>query len=121
MILVVLHVHVIIVVVVHLAVEVVIVLNHQCEIIDVNDVHLHIEIDEDQLILKKNIHRNIEGKFLIKKALKISRKYSYIIINRSPPRPSRDNERRRSPRPPPTIQQSTQRTIVYLQESSHSR
>ncbi|CAF0839694.1 unnamed protein product [Rotaria sordida] len=39
---------------------------------------------------------------------------------RSPPRPARDHERRRSPRPPPTIQQSTQRTIVYLQESSHS-
>ncbi|CAF0836459.1 unnamed protein product [Rotaria sp. Silwood1] len=39
---------------------------------------------------------------------------------RTPPRPARDHERRRSPRPPPTIQQSTQRTIVYLQESSHS-
>jgi hypothetical protein len=42
----------------------------------------------------------------------------FLILNRSPPRPSRDHERCRSP---PTIQQSTQRTIVYMQESSHFR
>ncbi|CAF1020088.1 unnamed protein product [Rotaria sordida] len=38
-----------------------------------------------------------------------------------PYRSTRNRERRRSPRPPPTIQQSTQRTIVYMHESSSSK
>jgi hypothetical protein len=38
-----------------------------------------------------------------------------------PYRSTRDQERRRSPRPPPTIHQSTQRTIVYMHESSSSK
>ncbi|CAF2366788.1 unnamed protein product [Rotaria sp. Silwood2] len=31
----------------------------------------------------------------------------FDVNNLSPPRPTRDHERRRSPRPPPTIQQSS--------------
>jgi hypothetical protein len=85
----------------------------------VNDIHHPIEIVDDQLKLKKNIHQNIEGKTNRKK--KQNFLLNFDSLNRSPPRPSRDHERRRSPRPPPTVQQSTQRTIVYMQESSHSR
>ncbi|CAF4633613.1 unnamed protein product [Rotaria sp. Silwood1] len=59
-----------------------------------------------------------------RRALTTNEKYSSNYRSRPSPRPYRsirNRERRRSPRPPPTIQQSTQRTIVYMHESSSSK
>jgi hypothetical protein len=68
----------------------------------------------------KLIHQIIEGKIYYKTNI-----FS-ILIKRPSPRSyrstrERERERRRSPRPPPTIQQSTQRTIVYMHEPSSSK
>jgi hypothetical protein len=81
--------------------------------------HHPIEVELELLRQKIIIHQIIEGKMKKKKKHVLN-----FYLNRPSPRPdrsTRDQGRHRSPRPPPTIHQSTQRTIVYMHESSSSK